>query len=157
MFVPKPLWYILTPTAILRFPNHPNLKITKGVTALEQTKWPQPDEMYCPSCGKVIKKLAELCVHCGVRPAIFATSGEETLDTTEYSPKSRIAAGILGILLGAFGVHRFYLGYVGIGIIQIIATLLTAFIGGIWGIIEGIIIVAGGDWNDSDGKPLKKY
>ena len=125
---------------------------------MEQTQWPQSDEMYCPSCGKVIKKLAELCVLCGVRPSIFAsTSDPAATDTTEYSPKSRIAAGILGILLGAFGAHRFYLGYVGIGIIQIIVTILTAFIGGLWGIIEGIIIVAGGEWNDSDGKPLKKY
>lgn len=125
---------------------------------MEQTRWPQTDEMYCPSCGKVIKKLAELCVHCGVRPTIFGTNADATnIDTAEYSPKSRIAAGILGILLGAFGAHRFYLGYVGIGIVQIIVTILTAFIGGLWGIIEGIIIIAGGEWNDSDGKPLKKY
>ena len=125
---------------------------------MEQTQWPQTDEMYCPSCGKVIKRLAELCVHCGVRPTVFGTTAESTnIDTTEYFPKSRIAAGILGILLGAFGAHRFYLGYVGIGIIQIIVTILTAFIGGLWGIIEGIILIAGGEWNDSDGKPLKKY
>ena len=136
----------------------PRRKTAKGENALEQTQWPQSDEMYCPSCGKVIKKLAELCVHCGVRPAIFATSDEAVeMDATVYSPKSRLAAGILGVVLGPFGVHRFYLGYVGIGIIQIVVTIVTAFIGGLWGFIEGIIILAGGDWNDSEGRPLKKY
>ena len=40
-------------------------------------------------------------------------------------PKSKVAAGILGILVGGLGIHRFYLGYVGIGILQIVVTILT--------------------------------
>lgn len=42
--------------------------------------------------------------------------------------KSRVAAGILGIFLGGFGIHRFYLGYVGIGIVQLIVSILSFFI-----------------------------
>ena len=125
---------------------------------MEQTQWPQSDEMYCPSCGKVIKRLAELCPHCGVRPdRLTSPTDISSTDITEYSHRSRVAAGILGLLLGPFGVHRFYLGYTGIGIIQIIVSIFTAGIGGLWGFIEGIIIIAGGDWKDADGKPIKKY
>lgn len=55
--------------------------------------------------------------------------------------KSRLAAGIFGIVLGGLGVHRFYLGYVGIGIAQIAVTLVTCGVGAIWGFIEGILIL----------------
>ncbi|MCY4527953.1 MAG: TM2 domain-containing protein [Chloroflexi bacterium] len=55
--------------------------------------------------------------------------------------KSKIVAGILGILLGALGIHKFYLGYVGAGIVHIVLTILiiTAPISGIIGLIEGIM------------------
>src|SRR5262249_2074384 len=36
--------------------------------------------------------------------------------------KSKIAAGLLGIFVGGLGVHRFYLGYTSIGLIQIVVT-----------------------------------
>ena len=113
---------------------------------------PDADEMYCSSCGAVIKKLAEICVHCGVR----VIPAQSELVNGEFSPKSRITAGILGILLGGLGVHRFYLGNVGLGIVQIVVTLLSCGIGGLWGLIEGIIIIAGADWRDAAGKPLRK-
>ena len=55
--------------------------------------------------------------------------------------KSKVAAGVLGILLGAFGVHKFYLGYVGTGIVHVVLTVLiiTAPISSIVGVIEGIL------------------
>jgi TM2 domain-containing membrane protein YozV len=67
-----------------------------------------------------------------------------------------MAAGLLGIFLGGFGVHRFYLGYVGIGIIQIIVTLLTCGLGSIWGFIDGILILTGTINQDAQGQPLKE-
>lgn len=51
----------------------------------------------------------------------------------------RIVCGILGILLGAWGVHRFILGDVTGGLIRIGITLVTCGTGGIIGLIEGII------------------
>lgn len=72
--------------------------------------------------------------------------------------KSKMVAGILGILLGGFGVHRFYLGYTSIGIIQIVVTIVTCGIGAIWGVIEGILILVGNDnfLTDANGVPLKE-
>ncbi len=71
--------------------------------------------------------------------------------------KSRLAAGILGIVLGGLGVHRFYLGYVGIGVAQIVVTFCTMGLGAIWGLIEGILILVGSTiTTDAEGKPLKE-
>ena len=38
-------------------------------------------------------------------------------------PKSKVAAGLLAFFLGGFGIHKFYLGYVGAGIVHIILTI----------------------------------
>lgn len=76
-----------------------------------------------------------------------------------YKQKSKIAAGILGILLGGLGIHNFYLGNTSRGLIQ----LLVALIGGaltcglaaigmeIWGLVEGIQILTGNISTDSNG------
>ncbi len=85
-----------------------------------------------------------------------------------YDPrKSRTLAGILGILFGCFGVHNFYLGYTSKAVIQlcvsIVGLLLSCFVIGafivmgiaIWGLVEGIMILAGSINVDGKGIPLK--
>ena len=57
--------------------------------------------------------------------------------------EKRVVAGILGILLGGLGIHKFYLGYTKEGIIQIL--LSCVFVGGIIGLIEGIIYLTKSD------------
>jgi TM2 domain-containing membrane protein YozV len=70
--------------------------------------------------------------------------------------RSKLAAGLLGILLGAWGIHRFYLGYIGVGIAQILVTICTCGIGALWGVIEGILILAGTSiTTDAQGRPLQ--
>ena len=71
--------------------------------------------------------------------------------------KSKLIAGLLGVLVGWAGVHRFYLGYVGIGIAQILVFFLTCGLGWVWGFIEGILILVGSTiTTDADGRPLKE-
>ena len=55
----------------------------------------------------------------------------------------KVPAGILAILLGGWGVHKFYLGNVSAGIIQIILSFLC--VGWLIGIIEGIIYLTKSD------------
>ena len=59
------------------------------------------------------------------------------------SGKSKVVAGILGIFLGGLGIHKFYLGYVGTGIIYLLFcwTCIPALIG----FIEGIIYLCSDD------------
>lgn len=51
----------------------------------------------------------------------------------------KLVAGLCGILLGGFGVHRFILGDTTGGIIRIVITFLTCGIGSVVGLVEGII------------------
>ncbi|SHG59440.1 TM2 domain-containing protein [Flavobacterium defluvii] len=57
----------------------------------------------------------------------------------------KVAAGVLGILLGGFGIHKFILGYTQEGIIQIVISVVTCGIGSIIGFIEGIIYLTKSD------------
>ena len=72
------------------------------------------------------------------------------------APKSRMVAGILGILLGGLGIHNFYLGYTNKAILQIVVTIFTCGIGSIWGLIEGILILTKNQnyLTDANGVPL---
>ena len=61
----------------------------------------------------------------------------------------KIIAGICGILLGVFGVHKFILGYTTAGVIMLLVTLLTFGFGGlimsVIGLIEGIMYLIKSD------------
>lgn len=79
----------------------------------------------------------------------YQTQGRE-------STCSRSVAALLQIFLGAFGVGRFYMGYIGIGIAQIMVTLVTCGIGGlIWGFVDGVLILSGTPARDANGNMLK--
>ena len=74
--------------------------------------------------------------------------------------KSKVAAGLLGIFLGAFGVHNFYLGFTGKAVAQLLLTILScgalSFVSAIWGLIEGIMVLTGSIKTDGKGLPLKE-
>ena len=105
---------------------------------------------FCQNCGQPVQPGSAVCLKCGV-PIQNTLVGSDA--------KSKIAAGLLGIFLGAFGVHNFYLGYTGKAIAQLLITVLScftlAFVSGIWGLIEGILILTGSINKDSKGNPLK--
>ena len=68
------------------------------------------------------------------------------------SPKSRLVALLLCWFLGLFGVHRFYVGKTGTGILQ----LLTLGGLGIWALIDFIMIIVG-SFTDADGAVLFQW
>ena len=69
--------------------------------------------------------------------------------------KSRIIAGILGLTLGAAGIHRMYLGFWGIGIAQLVITYITGGFGVVWGFVDGVLIITGHIFKDAKGRHLK--
>lgn len=101
---------------------------------------------FCPNCGQPTPPGAAVCVKCGMglqQPIM----GEQ---------KSKMAAGLLGIFLGWIGVHNFYLGFTSKAVIQLVLGLLSCgTISGIWGLIEGILILTGSINKDANGVPLK--
>ena len=105
---------------------------------------------YCSNCGKEIDNIDSLCIYCGY---------QNKDNRQRYSVKSRVIAGILGIFVGGLGIHNFYLGYSSKGFIQLLCTLLgpltlgiSSLISGIWGLVEGIMILAG--YIKKDGNDL---
>ena len=63
--------------------------------------------------------------------ARLGASGVPPVIGHEDLRKSKLIAGLFGILLGGIGIHRFYLGYIGLGVAQIIVTIVTCGIGAI--------------------------
>jgi len=128
-------------------------------------------ENKCPQCGAPIDPGATECKFCGekfaVQQAAQQTQQSQTVYTqpqpqvviqqvapqpvytTAINPawpiKSKIAAGILAILLGGIGVHKFYLGKIGMGILYLL--FCWTGIPAIVGFIEGIIYLCSNDEN----------
>ncbi len=79
-------------------------------------------------------------------PITSPPSPATALPGADPRASTKIAAGICGILLGAFGIHKFILGYTGAGLIMLLVTLLTCFIAypvmHLIGLVEGIIYLA---------------
>jgi len=110
------------------------------------------DSRYCPNCGGETPPGAAFCPQCGC-----PTNQQGAVQ--QFQQKSKIAAGLFGIFLGGLGIHNFYLGFKGKAIAQLLISLLSfgllAWISAIWGLIEGIMILAGSICYDANGVPLK--
>jgi len=93
------------------------------------------NEKFCADCGEIINIKAEICPKCGVRQMIAPNS----FAYTAPNGKSKIAAALLAFFLGGFGVHHFYLGNVGLGILYLLFcwTFIPAFVS----LIEFILLL----------------
>lgn len=67
-------------------------------------------------------------------------------------PKSYTATLLLSFFLGGLGIHRFYTGYIGFGILQ----LLTLGGCGLWSLID-FICICFNNYKTADGQPLAEY
>lgn len=89
------------------------------------------ENSFCSSCGSPVGDVSPAS---SPPPAPAAPSGK------------RVTAGVLGILLGGLGVHKFYLGYTTVGILMILITIVTCgLVGPILGLIEGILYLTKSD------------
>lgn len=113
-----------------------------------------PEKRFCPNCGQELDFTMINCPHCGYHTP--------PIQPKKMNPKSKLVAGILGILVGGLGIHNFYLGNTSKGVIQIALTLcgiftfgITSAISEIWGLVEGVLILIGNMSEDADGNPLE--
>ncbi len=63
----------------------------------------------------------------------------------QYASDKRVIAGVLGIVLGGLGIHRFYLGDITGGILRILITIVTCGLGSVIGLVEGILYLTKSD------------
>ena len=112
---------------------------------------------FCPYCGSPTHPAQAVCTNCGCGLTLNAAANPNA--------KSKMVAGLLGIFLGMWGVHNFYLGYTNKALIQLIAGIVCFILGfftcgltdliWIWGLVEGIMILTGSISKDGQGNPLK--
>lgn len=109
---------------------------------------------YCTKCGSVNDETAQYCIACqsplspvsgGYQPMQSvnpAGSGAMT-DWKALGGDKKVVAGILGLVLGGLGIHKFILGYTTEGIIMLCISVVScgmlSFIPAVIGIVEGIM------------------
>lgn len=101
-----------------------------------------PEMKKCTSCGEEILAEAKKCKHCGEWQEGYSN---------ETKAKGFVTTLLLCIFMGGIGAHRFYTGYVGVAVAQ----LLTAGGCGLWILIDLISILLGA-YKDADGHKLAK-
>ena len=108
----------------------------------------------CPKCAYQNSNFDNNCRNCGTPLAANYIPNYGAMQTTKpEGADKKILAGILGIVLGGFGVHKFVLGYTNEGIIMLLVSLIGGFITcglttaaiSIIGLIEGIIYLTKSD------------
>lgn len=131
-------------------------------------------ENKCPSCGANIDVNVSECKYCG--EVLVATQpqyqqqyqgnqqgevppqyggGPQVQQPIEVvNSKNKVVAGLLGIFIGGLGIHKFYLGKIGQGILYIL--FCWTYIPVVIGFIEGIVYLASSD-EKFHAKYDKKY
>ncbi len=111
----------------------------------------------CPNCGTELEGEAKYCASCGYEISPSAINQErdqeynpnndaiepEVVATPVNMAKDRMVAGIFAILLGTFGIHKFYLNDMGMGLLYLIFSWTG--IPSIVGLIEGILYLTATD------------
>lgn len=108
--------------------------------------------MFCSNCGNLVPEGANVCEKCGT-PIIVDNKEVGKIQYPQpraVSDKSKTTAALLCFFIGGVGVHRFYVGKVGTGVVM----LLTLGGLGIWTLIDFIMILCG-NFKDKYGLPLK--
>lgn len=100
--------------------------------------------MYCKNCGSDIDDRAVICVNCGV------PTHNNPNNNDEYSDKNGLVTLLLCIFVGCLGIHRFYVGKIGTGILM----LITGGLFGIWTIVDIVMIVLG-KFRDNNDRIVK--
>lgn len=113
----------------------------------EERKSKNPEEKFCYECGAVIRAKAEICPKCGVRQPFLGSLGMTLPGNilAQGQPRSRVVAGLLALFGGGVGLHKFYLGKPGWGVLYII--LLCTGISVLLGLIEGVYLLTMSDEN----------
>lgn len=105
---------------------------------------PLPATKYCQSCANLLDAHAPACPRCGVPQPRLLSEHE--------SEKRILIAFLLAFFGGALGLHRFYVGKTGTGILM----LLTLGGLGIWWLIDVILLVSG-NFRDAERQRLTEW
>lgn len=105
---------------------------------------------FCQNCGAETSEHQEVCIKCGVK-----LSNSDVLSGFSGGTRQKVVAALLAFFLGAIGIHDFYLGYTGRGVVKIILTITVfgAIVSEIWSLVDFITILTGSK-RDASGHAL---
>lgn len=139
--VPAPAGHLLPPTNIAPAPPPP---APADPFASLESAGGFGEEKFCTTCGAGLHNDAVVCPKCGCEQPMFDASGPSA--RRGGSNGSKVAAGVLGILLGALGIHKFVLGYPIAGLIMLLVSIVGSFcffigpiVMSVIGLVEGIL------------------
>lgn len=132
------------------------------------------EKKFCLHCGGQIDKECIICPKCGKQvgeivnndkniiinnnnnasSSSSASASNNMLAGNIISSKSRLVALLLCFFLGWLGIHRFYAGKIGTGILMIF--LMFTGIGEIWWLID-FLLIAFGAFTDKSGFKIKNW
>lgn len=144
------------------------INLFKGgdITMSQETK-------YCKHCGQIIDADCVVCPKCGKQVEELQYAKHDNIiinnnnnasssaaaasfissNTDMISPKSWLTTLLLCLFLGGIGIHRFYVGKIGTGILMIL--LLFTGISSVWALIDFILIILS-KFKDKQGRPIKR-
>lgn len=105
---------------------------------------------YCPNCGSPVQPDDAFCPKCGKSLQAMPAQNPADIQAGKEKEDRWLIALVLCIVLGSFGVHRFYTGNTTTGILM----LITLGGCGIWTLID-IIMIACNTYVDGNGQTLK--
>ena len=93
---------------------------------------PPPGSAFCPGCGSPLDE--------GIVPEVSVGEAKDRRNMGGRRP-NRIVAGLLALCFGAFGVHKFYLGYTRQGLFMLVGSILSLKL--FWGLLFGLFVFVG--------------
>lgn len=116
--------------------------------------------MFCKNCGKEIADGTKFCSQCGAAQEdltneLASSERNDENRNANCSKKSRTITALLAFFFGGLGIHRFYVGKTGTGILQILLSCCFG-LGCIWALIDLLVILCG-NFKDTEGKLISDW
>ena len=118
---------------------------------------------FCKHCGQIIDSDCVVCPKCGKQVENLNSYGGNTNGpiiinnnggyNNVVSPKSWLVTLLLCLFVGVFGIHRFYAGKIGTGIIMLL--ICWTGISAIWAFVDLILIILS-KFKDSQGLLIQR-
>lgn len=110
------------------------------LTAQQAAQQSQPQQAYAQQPQQVYSQQPQIVIQQAAPQPVYVSGIDPS-----WPVKSKVAAGLLGIFLGGLGIHKFYMGKIGMGILYL--CFCWTYIPAIVGFIEGIIYLCSNDEN----------